>query len=97
LGGNTVGSGMSHDLITPSFSTVGATVVWLHASCNAQLNDNGDAVFDVDVSTNNGGAWTNVFRRVSPARTQPPAASNANADGFFGEVALDLSSVAPNQ
>jgi len=95
--GNTVGSGMSHDLITPSFSTVGATVVWLHAGCNAQLNDNGDAVFDVDVSTNNGGAWTNVFRRVSPARTQPPAASNANADGFFGELALDLSSVAANQ
>jgi hypothetical protein len=96
-GENTVGSGMSHDLITPSFSTAGQPKVWLHADVTAQLNNNGDAVFDVDVSTDGGVSWTNILRRVAPARTAPPAADTTNADGFFGRLHLDLSAQAANQ
>jgi hypothetical protein len=66
--------------------------------CSAQLNDNGVVVFDIDVSTNGGGSWTNVFRRVAPSRTQaPPLADRTNADGFFGRLDVDLSAVAANK
>jgi hypothetical protein len=95
---NVPGSGMSHDLWSPSFSTLGANVVALHMDVSAQLNNNGDAVFDVDVSTNGGGSWTNVFRRVSPARTIDPLPEfGVNPDGFFGRLDLDITTAAANQ
>ncbi|MBI4602133.1 MAG: choice-of-anchor J domain-containing protein [Planctomycetes bacterium] len=96
---NIEGSGMSHDLITPAFSTAGGTSVWVHASCNAQLNNGDDAVFDVDVSTDDGASWTNVFRRVSPGtgRTFPPLPDTTNADGFFGRLSIDISAPAADK
>ena len=61
-------TGAANDFITPSFSTVGAGGgdVWLHASVSSQLNDNGNAMFDIDVSTDGGTTWVNKFRRISP-------------------------------
>jgi hypothetical protein len=95
---NTPGSGMSHDLWSPSFSTAGASAVWLHCDLSAQLNNNGDAVFHIDVSTNDGGSWTTVFERVSPARAVDPLpVFDDNADGLHGRLHLDLSGVAANQ
>jgi hypothetical protein len=94
---DTGGSGMSHDLWSPPFSCAGASVVWLHFDCSAQMNNNGQCVFDVDVSTNNGNDWTNVFRRIAPSRTIPPAVTTSNSDGFFGRLHLDLSAQAANQ
>jgi hypothetical protein len=93
-GEDTTGSGMSHDLWSPSFSTMGKTAVWLHMDVSAQLNNNGVVVFDVDVSTNGGVAWTNLFRRVAPSRTVAPLADTTNSDGFFGTLDVDLSSAA---
>ncbi|GAI56577.1 unnamed protein product, partial [marine sediment metagenome] len=96
---NPLDTGASHDIITPSFSTVGGSTVWLHMDVTAQLNDNGSAIFDIDVSTDGGSNWTNVFSRVSPGRgTSKPATTrlpdNTNADGYFGRLDLDLSAVA---
>ena len=93
-GSNTTGSGMSHDLISPSFATVGATSVWLHADVTLALNDNGEAVFDVDVSVDGGATWTHAFRRVAPARSQAPLPDNTNADGYLGQLDVDLSAAA---
>ena len=104
-GDNPPDSAASHDMVTPSFSTKAAkaigSTVWLHANVCAQLNNNGQAVFDIDVSTDGGADWTNVFRRVSPGRpvegatTIPPTVSNA--DGYFGQLNVDLSAVAAQQ
>jgi hypothetical protein len=91
---NTPGSGMSHDILSPIFSCVTSSVVWLHFDCSAQLNNNGLCVFDVDVSSDRGANWTNVFRRVAPSRTLPPAADTTNADGFVGRLHLDISAQA---
>ena len=109
-GADEQGTGMSHDLWSPSFSTVGADTVWLHMACVAVLNNNGLCVFDVDVTTDDGATFTNVFRRVAPARTGfepvvtadipedlPGGPQIGNADAFFGMLDIDLSAVAANQ
>jgi len=99
---NPVDSGASHDISTPSFSTLGTATVWLHADVSAQLNNNGAAIFDVEVSTDGGGTWTNVFSRVAPGRVSAEGATtrlpdNTNTDGYFGRLDVDLSAVAANQ
>jgi len=91
---NPPGSGMSHDLWSPSFNCSGLSSVWLHMNVVAQLNNNGEALFDIDVSTNSGFTWTNVFRRIAPGRTVAPFANVSNTDGFYGRLDVDLSSVA---
>jgi hypothetical protein len=96
-GSNTPGTGMSHDLITPGFATIGETKVWLHADCSAQLNNNGDAIFDIDVSTDGGVSFTNIFRRIAPGRTAPPTPDVTNADGYFGRLDLDISAQAADK
>jgi hypothetical protein len=96
-GENPTGTGASHDLTTPSFSTVGSSEVWLHVDVGAQLNNNGLAVFDIDVSTDGGSNFTNVFRRVAPARLVAPARDNTNADGYYGRLDLDISTEAANE
>ena len=95
-------NGASHDLYTPSFSTLGYETVWLHVDVSAQLNNNGTAIFDVEVSTDDGETWTNVFSRVAPGRgTSEPATTrlpdNTNADGYYGRLDVDLSAVAADQ
>ena len=93
-GANPPGSGMSHDVWSPSIDCSAAETVWLHLSCVAQLNNNGEAVFDIDVTTDEGETWTNVFRRIAPARSVEPLPTNDNADGWFGRLHVDLSEVA---
>ncbi len=94
---NLPGSGMSHDLWSPAFSVSGSGPVWLHFDAAAQLNNNGDAVFDVEISTDGGTSWTNVLRRISPGRTLEPAPEfGTTADGLFGRVHVDLSALAPD-
>jgi hypothetical protein len=89
------GSGNSNDLWSPSFSTAGKSRVWLHMDVSAQMNNNGKVVFDVDVSTDGGACWTNLFRQVAPSRVEAaPLVDTTNADGFFGRLEVDLSSVA---
>ncbi len=99
---NPVDSGASHDISTPSFSTLGYDTVWLHADVSAQLNNNGAAIFDVEVSIDGGGNWTNVFSRVAPGRVSAEGATtrlpdNTNTDGYFGRLDVDLSAVASNE
>ena len=94
-GANPTGSGMSHDLWSPPFNCAAATEVWLHFDCSAQLNNNGKCVFDVDVSTDDGATWTNVFRRVAPQRSEAePFPTAENVDGFFGRLHLDITAQA---
>ncbi len=96
--GNPPGSGMSHDLRSPPIDCQGLAQVWLHLDCSAQLNNNGEAVFDIDVSADPAGLiWQNVFRRVAPARSLPPFATHQNADGFFGRLNVDLTAQAAGQ
>lgn len=91
---NPTGSGMSYDLITPAFNATALSRVFLHADVSAQLNDNGRAVFDVDVRSS-GRGWQTVLRRVSPSRTaNAPVVTVDNADGFFGRLTLDLTAAA---
>lgn len=74
-------TGAANDIITPSFSTAGAAGdVWLHASVSANLNDNGQAIFDVDVSTDGGATWVNRFRRISPGTGRDFASGDRDAD-----------------
>ena len=93
------GSGVSHDLWSPVFSTSGHDEVWLHMDAAVQLNNNGDAVFDVEVSTDDGATWDNVFRRVAPARAVEPVPSLEleNADGAYGRLHIDLSEFGADQ
>ena len=97
-GDNPTGSGMSHDVWSPTFSCEGADTVWLHADVFLELNNNGLGVFDVDVSTDGGANWENVFRRVAPARTvNEPVVTFENADNLFGPLDVDISAQAANQ
>ena len=97
-GDNPTGSGMSHDLWSPSIDCSTAAAVWLHFDVTAQLNNNGKAVFDVDVSTDDGTTWLNVFRRVAPDRTATdPLVTLENADGYFGRLDIDLTDQAAIQ
>ncbi len=91
-------SGMSHDLWTPIIDCTAAEKVWLHMEVSAQLNNNGKAVFDVDVSIDDGGTWQNVYRTVSPSRVEcDPKADVTNADGFFGQLDVDLTDPAAHE
>jgi hypothetical protein len=92
--GDLPGTGMSHDIWSPSFSCAGATKVWLHMDSLIQMNNNGLCVFDVDVSTNDGTSWTNVYRRVAPSRSVPPVATLDNADGYLGRIDVDITTQA---
>ena len=65
----------SHDLWSPVFSGAGHEEVWLHFDASVQLNNNGDAIFDVDVTVDDGVTWNNVFRRIAPARMVEPLPS----------------------
>jgi hypothetical protein len=102
-GYNPADSGASHDLYTRSFSTVGNNNVWLHADIAAMLNQEGEAIFDIEVSNDKGATWYNAFHRVCPNRGQMgyfeliprPATTflptTENADGFHGRLDLNLS------
>ena len=96
FGSNVAGSGMSHDLVSPPIAIHGAGAVWLHFDAVAQLNNDGDAVFEVDVSTDGGANWSNAFRRISPGRTADPLPDGTTADGAFGRIHVDISSLAPD-
>ena len=94
-GANVEGSGMSHDIVTPGFSAAGKEQLWLHCDVSAQLNNDGSAVFDIDVSTDDGATWTNAFRRVAPSRVgNEPVVTRETADGYFGSLDVDLSAAA---
>ncbi len=96
---NPTGSGMSHDIWSPEIDLADAqNKVWLHFDCAAILNNNGKAVFDVDVSIDGGETWVNAFRRVAPLRTEAePFASTENSDGYFGRVHVDITEPAAGQ
>ena len=103
------GSGRSHDLVSPPFSAEGKSSVWLHLASTAILNNNGEVVFDIDVSADGGASWENVFRRVAPARAVEPLPTTeipegasggpqaSNADGVYGALDIDLSAVAAGE
>jgi len=75
-------TGASNDIVTPSFSTAGSTGdIWLHTSVSANLNDNGQAIFDVDVSTDGGATWINKFRRIAPGTGRNIASGDFDSDG----------------
>ncbi|NOY43482.1 MAG: PEP-CTERM sorting domain-containing protein [Planctomycetes bacterium] len=74
-------TGASNDIITPSFSTAGATGnVWLSASISANLNDGGQAIFDIDVSTDGGVTWVNRLRRIAPGSGRDIANGDFDSD-----------------
>ncbi len=95
-GDDIMDTGMSRDLWTPSIS-ISSGQVWLHVDASIQLNNNGTAVCDIDVSTDGGSNWTNLFRRIAPNRgIEVPATTllpdNTTCDGFYGHLDLDLTS-----
>ena len=70
----------------------------LHASIVAQLNDNGNAVFDIDVTVDGGTNWVTAYRRVAPTRTTvEPVATIENADAVFQWLEVDLTPHAAGQ
>ena len=97
-GSNPTGSGMSHDLWSPTFNCADREAVWLHLDASVQLNNNGQAVFDIDVTIDGGLSWTNVLRRVAPSRTEDaPVVTVDNAGGFFGRLDVDLTAVSAGE
>jgi hypothetical protein len=93
-GRNAAGSGASHDILSPGFDCSAMDTCWLHFDAGVQFDDDGTAVFDVDVSTDGGSTFANVFRRVAPARLMAPAVTTENAGGFFGRVDVDITAAA---
>lgn len=90
-GTNPSGTGASHDLTTPSFSTVGVSTVWLHVDTVMQTNNGDTEAFLIEFSTDGGANWTTVVERVSPGRTATPyAATTANAGGYMGRLHVEL-------
>ena len=74
-------TGASSDMTTPSFSTAGAAGdVWLHANISGNLNDGGQAIFDIDISTDGGANWVNKFRRIAPGAGRNFASGDFNSD-----------------
>lgn len=95
---NPIGSGMSHDIWTPAIDCSTAGRVVLHASVVAQLNDNGNAVFDIDVTVDGGTTWETAYRRVAPTRTTvEPIATIDNADGVFQWLEVDITPYAAGE
>jgi hypothetical protein len=89
---NPTGNGASHDIWSPPIETGGAQTVWVHMDTVLEFNNNGKCYFDLDVSRDGGENWTNVFRRVAPSRFEaPPVATTQNADGYYGQLDVDLS------
>ncbi len=90
---------LGYSITSPSFNTTGASNVYLHFSCDATLNEPDGTCFEVYVSGNNGASWTMVFQRVCPGRWRfgSPDPTPENADGIYGVVDIDISSVAANK
>jgi len=97
-----------HDIWSPPFSTIGMDVVWLHMGCSAVLNNNGEVVFDVDVTVDGarpGRTSSAGWPRAAPwtpcpgghPRLDGGRAQTGNADNFFGSLDIDLSAVAADQ
>ena len=95
---NPIASGMSHDIWTPTINCSAMGQVVLHASVCAQLNNNGNAIFDIDVTSDGGTTWQNAFRRVAPARVtaQPPVNVNT-ADGVYQVLEVDITNLAAGE
>jgi hypothetical protein len=96
-GSNPPDSGAQHNISSPSFSTMGGNgQVWLHTATSAILNNNGRAIFDVEISTDSGKTWTTVKSRVAPSRVAAAGdvttrlATTDDADGYFGQYDVDL-------
>ncbi len=95
---NPIGSGMSHDIWTPTIDCSAMDQVILHASVCAQLNDNGNAVFDIEVSTDGGTSWQNAFRRIAPTRVSTaPLVRTDNADGVYQYLEVNLTRFAAGE
>jgi hypothetical protein len=75
------GTGRSHDIWSPSFSTMGQSTVWLHAAVAAILNNNGLCVFDIDVSAGPSPTAMPFGARLSGAQ-EAPTPVQTNACGF---------------
>lgn len=88
---------LGYAITSPSFVTTGASSVFLHFSCDATLNEPDGTCFEVYV--HDGTNWTMVFQRISPGRWRfdPPNPTTENADGIYGVVDVDISSVAANK
>jgi len=65
--------------ISPKFSTVGASQVWFHADADIDANNNGEAIIQLAVTTDNGATWIPVWNCVEPQR--PIKGANNNIDG----------------
>lgn len=106
-----IGSGQSYDVVTPAIDCSGVSEVWLNADLAVLLNNNGLAVFMIDVQAN-GGDWVTLETRVAPARfpgvqegqeilEDDPYLAIPGRDGnmgaLYGPYWLDISSVAAGQ
>jgi hypothetical protein len=99
------GSTERHNLVTPSFSTVGGGSPWLHVDASIMQNNNGLNVFFIDVSVDGGTNWATRFTQMAPARanfdygTNPVLyqPDNTNVGGYFGRLDVDLGPEAANQ
>jgi len=103
-------SGMSHDAITPAINCAGANKVYLSADLSVCLNNNGSAVFMIDVKAGSGD-WVTKEVRVAPARFPGEAFAHSmtiveggdytavpgldgNMGGVYGRYWVDISDVA---
>lgn len=90
-GSDNVGSAAQVYAQSPSFSTVGSTgTVWFHADAEIEANNNGEALAFLQVSTDGGGTWENVWVMVEPERvidafnTPTDAAGNPTGSALIG-------------
>ncbi len=107
-----IDSGQSHDAITPSIDCSNASSVWLSADMSVVLNNNGSAIFFIDVKAGDGD-WVTMEKRVAPLRfvgqtfsqdrevteNSNPAipGKDGNMGDLYGRYYLDISEVAAGQ
>ncbi len=67
-GSDNIGSESEIWALTPVFSTVGASEVWMHANVDVDSNNNGECVFQFAVTIDGGATWLPIWQCVEPQR-----------------------------
>ena len=67
-GSDDIGSESGIWALTPVFSTVGASEVWMHANVEVESNNNGECVFQFAATIDGGETWLPIWQCVEPER-----------------------------
>ncbi len=87
-GSANIGSDSQYWAITPSFSTVGASVVWWHADAEIENNNNGEGVVDLSFSVDGGATWVQAWATAELQRPTKAYGFSTTTPGYEGGTQL---------